>query len=86
MRHPNQPCLSQSPDGDFFDPEYIYGGQFTPVGAGHSPLTGIFLIRSWTDSINGWSRIESQSPDGDFFDPEILAFVLFLISVLVTVP
>ncbi len=42
----------------------------------HSPLTGIFLIRSNSPvAINRWGS-QSQSPDGDFFDPEHLTPLL----------
>ncbi len=38
---------------------------------GHSPLTGIFLIRSLRSTFQLLVRpTPSQSPDGDFFDPE----------------
>ncbi len=37
---------SQSPDGDFFDPEVPPPIPATETPTGHSPLTGIFLIRS----------------------------------------
>ncbi len=37
---------SQSPDGDFFDPEEPIIAGATPQTVSHSPLTGIFLIRS----------------------------------------
>ncbi len=37
---------SQSPDGDFFDPEGERDAARSERDAGHSPLTGIFLIRS----------------------------------------
>ena len=37
--------------------------------AGHSPLTGIFLIRRHGQWVYGAEIIGSQSPDGDFFDP-----------------
>ncbi len=36
---------SQSPDGDFFDPEPPFGDPESRALSGHSPLTGIFLIR-----------------------------------------
>ncbi len=39
---------------------------------GHSPLTGIFLIRSQTWPQLAGGNAKSQSPDGDFFDPEKL--------------
>ena len=38
--------LSQSPDGDFFDPEIHRGYDHRGRRLCHSPLTGIFLIRS----------------------------------------
>ncbi len=37
---------SQSPDGDFFDPECGMLLILKPLSSCHSPLTGIFLIRS----------------------------------------
>ncbi len=37
---------SQSPDGDFFDPELDYWENDWSEVDRHSPLTGIFLIRS----------------------------------------
>ncbi len=40
---------------------------------GHSPLTGIFLIRRYASSEFRAEGFESQSPDGDFFDPEAIA-------------
>ncbi len=45
MARPLGKSKSQSPDGDFFDPEA--NGTVTANFAmtGHSPLTGIFLIR-----------------------------------------
>ncbi len=36
---------SQSPDGDFFDPERVHFARRGYWHARHSPLTGIFLIR-----------------------------------------
>ncbi len=62
--------MSQSPDGDFFDPEDSMDRNCWEVPASHSPLTGIFLIRSQTTTLQPWSTTKSQSPDGDFFDPE----------------
>ncbi len=62
--------LSQSPDGDFFDPEKedeLVQSQMAPR---HSPLTGIFLIRSPCPAAPRPNGYVSQSPDGDFFDPE----------------
>ncbi len=63
-------CESQSPDGDFFDPESESSQLSLQHAIGHSPLTGIFLIRrpqfDKCAGGEGWS----QSPDGDFFDPE----------------
>ena len=38
--------VSQSPDGDFFDPELPNNDSYRGYPASHSPLTGIFLIRS----------------------------------------
>ncbi len=38
--------VSQSPDGDFFDPEPALVEPTQNAPAGHSPLTGIFLIRT----------------------------------------
>ncbi len=61
---------SQSPDGDFFDPENGLGTTVLMVAVCHSPLTGIFLIRSCDSRPLPMGSTESQSPDGDFFDPE----------------
>ncbi len=36
---------SQSPDGDFFDPEAWLQPHIQVCNRSHSPLTGIFLIR-----------------------------------------
>ncbi len=47
---------SQSPDGDFFDPEQELVEAPEVFAPGHSPLTGIFLIRSSRTTIsNKWS-------------------------------
>ncbi len=44
---------SQSPDGDFFDPEDERVSEDRISDSGHSPLTGIFLIRSPAVILNG---------------------------------
>ncbi len=61
---------SQSPDGDFFDPESLQPQCLPLSSVCHSPLTGIFLIRSNLQRYSITVPGESQSPDGDFFDPE----------------
>ena len=40
--------MSQSPDGDFFDPAVYLFATNVLTTVGHSPLTGIFLIRRIT--------------------------------------
>ncbi len=73
-------CLSQSPDGDFFDPEELsFTGTDGEVHS-HSPLTGIFLIRRFTKNSPDPIGTPSQSPDGDFFDPEAKHNVSLTIS------
>ncbi len=53
---------SQSPDGDFFDPEYCPSCVVGPADIRHSPLTGIFLIRStWWGIAKVWVTV-SHSP------------------------
>ncbi len=74
--------LSQSPDGDFFDPENYSGFGHTNMGFCHSPLTGIFLIRSCRGLDASPTCCSSQSPDGDFFDPEVTAVVCRRLVVL----
>ncbi len=61
---------SQSPDGDFFDPETAGTVEYTIPAGSHSPLTGIFLIRRECAMVEDSLSALSQSPDGDFFDPE----------------
>ncbi len=61
---------SQSPDGDFFDPEVADEFPADHRTSSHSPLTGIFLIRRRRPVWGTNAVCESQSPDGDFFDPE----------------
>ena len=61
---------SQSPDGDFFDPEVPTSMRLRVHIKSHSPLTGIFLIRSSQWQADPDLGALSQSPDGDFFDPE----------------
>ncbi len=45
---------SQSPDGDFFDPEQNYWKAEGAKYIRHSPLTGIFLIRRNPVTVEGW--------------------------------
>ena len=49
---PDLGALSQSPDGDFFDPERRGNHRDFGAASSHSPLTGIFLIRSQIGLIN----------------------------------
>jgi hypothetical protein len=42
----------------------------------HSPLTGIFLIRTSKPHKLELSGLKSQSPDGDFFDPDPPGYVI----------
>ena len=67
---------SQSPDGDFFDPE----GQDCPStledgSQSQSPDGDFFDPEMITDRLLP-QGIKSQSPDGDFFDPENGCLVL----------
>ena len=74
-RHRQSLRTSQSPDGDFFDPEVRPEPPRCGITSSHSPLTGIFLIRSYARLVHCGSCDRSQSPDGDFFDPEEGAFL-----------
>ncbi len=54
--------MSQSPDGDFFDPEDAYAHQRLARELCHSPLTGIFLIRSPVKRVVDPGILFSHSP------------------------
>ncbi len=54
--------MSQSPDGDFFDPEDVRIVNFSSMASSHSPLTGIFLIRSFAIQADRKSRCGCHSP------------------------
>ena len=57
---------SQSPDGDFFDPEFF----FQKGEKSQSPDGDFFDPEGHIMQTSVRGRYMSQSPDGDFFDPE----------------
>ncbi len=65
---------SQSPDGDFFDPESsLIGSVAIWIGKSQSPDGDFFDPEAFGDNAHLRARHSSQSPDGDFFDPEIVS-------------
>ncbi len=70
-KQPHADTESQSPDGDFFDPERASRGTYGWFGRWSQSPDGDFFDPENTITIDGTARmIKSQSPDGDFFDPE----------------
>ncbi len=84
---PGEDTKSQSPDGDFFDPEPLEGPDNCRGEAlSQSPDGDFFDPEQAPQPAPPFDVPASQSPDGDFFDPENNRISIRIVPYFVTVP